>query len=145
MALVKGINSYATVLEADTYFADRIDVAAWTGGSSDQKGQALVLGHLSELHLIEYRNDFGIEYEVNGHNYSTKNKSQNLALETKGTLSAGIPTKFSCDENIWSVATASDPSMDFDLEESAPTLDGMLEMIKSKILERGEYGIRGLG
>ena len=42
MALVKGINSYATVLEADTYFADRIDVAAWTGGSSDQKGQALV-------------------------------------------------------------------------------------------------------
>jgi len=35
--------------------------------------------------------------------------------------------------------------MDFDLEESAPTLDGMLEMIKSKILERGEYGIRGLG
>jgi hypothetical protein len=25
--------------------------------------------------LIEYRNDFGIEYEVNGHNYSTKNKS----------------------------------------------------------------------
>ncbi len=25
--------------------------------------------------LLEYRNDFGTEYEVNVHNYSTKNKS----------------------------------------------------------------------
>jgi len=42
MALVKGTNSYATVLEADTYFADRIDVAAWTSADATKKSQALI-------------------------------------------------------------------------------------------------------
>ena len=42
MALQKGVNSYVTVDEADTYFADRLDVAAWTGASVEQKPQALV-------------------------------------------------------------------------------------------------------
>lgn len=42
MALVKGTNSYGTVAEADSYFADRIDVIAWTSGSELQKPQALV-------------------------------------------------------------------------------------------------------
>lgn len=42
MALVKGTNSYATVEEADLYFADRLDVAAWTDASPTQKAQALV-------------------------------------------------------------------------------------------------------
>ena len=68
--------------------------------------------------LIDYWNDFGMKYEVNVHNYSTKNKSQNLALENKGTLSAGIPTKFSCDENVWCVSTAPDPSFDYELDET---------------------------
>jgi len=42
MALVKGVNSYATVAEADSYFADRLDVAAWSEASELQKGQSLV-------------------------------------------------------------------------------------------------------
>lgn len=42
MALVKNFNSYATVAEADTFFADRLDVAAWTSASEAQKAQALV-------------------------------------------------------------------------------------------------------
>lgn len=42
MALVKGTNSYATVAEADDYFADRIDIAAWNSTSLVRKGQALV-------------------------------------------------------------------------------------------------------
>lgn len=42
MALSKGTNSYATVEEADAYFADRLDVAAWTGADPTQKAQALV-------------------------------------------------------------------------------------------------------
>lgn len=42
MALSKGINSYSTVLEADTYFADRLDVAAWTSTDSLTKAQALI-------------------------------------------------------------------------------------------------------
>lgn len=42
MALAKGVNSYVTVDEADAYFADRLDVAAWTEAGSTEKGQALV-------------------------------------------------------------------------------------------------------
>lgn len=42
MALVKGTNSYATVAEADAYFADRLDVSAWTSATPDMKAQALV-------------------------------------------------------------------------------------------------------
>jgi hypothetical protein len=42
MALVKGTNSYATILEADTYFSDRLDVAAWTSATESQKSQALI-------------------------------------------------------------------------------------------------------
>ena len=37
MALTKGANSYATVAEADVYFADRLDVAAWTAADETQK------------------------------------------------------------------------------------------------------------
>jgi hypothetical protein len=42
MALVKDQNSYATVEEADAYFENRIDVAAWTDALPTQKEQALV-------------------------------------------------------------------------------------------------------
>jgi hypothetical protein len=42
MALAKGTNSYATVEEADAYFADRIDVAAWASASAEDKAKALV-------------------------------------------------------------------------------------------------------
>ena len=42
MALAKGINSYATVSEADAYFEDRLDVAAWTSASDIDKAKALV-------------------------------------------------------------------------------------------------------
>ena len=42
MALSKGTNSYVTVAEADSYFEDRIDAAAWSAATTDQKSQALV-------------------------------------------------------------------------------------------------------
>ena len=42
MALVKGTNSYATVEEAIAYFDDRLDVAAWTSASEDQRRQSLI-------------------------------------------------------------------------------------------------------
>ena len=42
MALKKGTNSYRTVAEADAYFEDRLDVAAWTDADDDQKSQSLV-------------------------------------------------------------------------------------------------------
>jgi hypothetical protein len=42
MALIKGLNSYVTVAESDSYFANRIDVAAWEVASDVQKEQARV-------------------------------------------------------------------------------------------------------
>jgi len=45
MALVKGTNAYCTVAEANTYFADRLDVAAWNIATPEEKAQALVTAH----------------------------------------------------------------------------------------------------
>jgi hypothetical protein len=42
MALIKGVNSYVTVVDAESYFSDRLDVAAWTDADALQKPQALV-------------------------------------------------------------------------------------------------------
>jgi len=44
MALKKGTNSHATVTEADTYFENRLDVAAWNAADDEAKEQALVTG-----------------------------------------------------------------------------------------------------
>jgi hypothetical protein len=42
MALVKNTNSYVDLAEADIYFGDRLDVAAWTDATDALKEQALV-------------------------------------------------------------------------------------------------------
>jgi len=42
MALSKNVNSYVTVAEADSYFLDRLDVAAWSAASETEKAQALI-------------------------------------------------------------------------------------------------------
>lgn len=42
MALAKGTNSYVTVGEADSYFADRLDASAWSAADSTLKSKALV-------------------------------------------------------------------------------------------------------
>jgi len=42
MALQKGTNSYVTLNEADSYFEDRLDVAAWQNAEDELKEQALV-------------------------------------------------------------------------------------------------------
>lgn len=42
MALVKGTNSFVSLTEAEAYFADRMDIAAWTSAESSVKSQALV-------------------------------------------------------------------------------------------------------
>jgi hypothetical protein len=53
MALAKGTNSYVTRLEADAYFADRLDIDAWTSATESQKDQALVTA-TSVLDNIEW-------------------------------------------------------------------------------------------
>jgi hypothetical protein len=56
MALAKSTNSYVTVEEADAYFADRLDVVAWTDASETQKAQSLVTATsiLDELNWTGY-------------------------------------------------------------------------------------------
>jgi hypothetical protein len=41
MPLLKGVNSYATLAEANEYFGLRLDVAAWTAASPEQQEQAI--------------------------------------------------------------------------------------------------------
>lgn len=42
MALMKNSNSFVSLAEAELYFADRLDVDAWTSANDTQKSQALV-------------------------------------------------------------------------------------------------------
>jgi hypothetical protein len=42
MAVSLNVNSYVTVADADTYFGNRLDVAAWTSADEPMKSQALV-------------------------------------------------------------------------------------------------------
>ncbi len=53
MALSKGVNSYGTVAEADAYFEDRLDVAAWTVAVEAEKAKALVTA-TSMIDGLEY-------------------------------------------------------------------------------------------
>jgi len=54
MALVKGTNCYVTLNEADSYFDDRMDVAAWDNADCDLKEQALITAtsYLDEMDYL---------------------------------------------------------------------------------------------
>jgi len=53
MALSKGVNSYATVAEADAYFADRLDASAWVAADATTKAKALVTAS-SKLDMLSW-------------------------------------------------------------------------------------------
>ena len=56
MALVLGVNSYATLDEADLYFENRLDVAAWSESTDDMKEQALMTAtqYIDQLSFAGY-------------------------------------------------------------------------------------------
>jgi hypothetical protein len=56
MALAKGVNSYVTVAEADSYFENRLDVAAWSSATPEDKAKALTTAtaYLDDLRWIGY-------------------------------------------------------------------------------------------
>lgn len=114
-------------------------------------GAPVIIEHSATAHflasdMLEYKNDFGTEYEVCVFSYATLNKSQSLALEKSGKLSRELPTKFQTDQNIWTFITSKDPATDFEIagEPTIPPAE-LFANIKKKLLERGTYGIRGLG
>lgn len=49
MALLKGTNSYVDLDDAEAYFEDRLDVAAWLEADESQRSQALV----TAAHLLD--------------------------------------------------------------------------------------------
>jgi hypothetical protein len=61
MALVKGVNSYSDVTEADEYFGDKLDVDAWMSAAPLQKEQALMSATdiFEELPWTGYMQDAG--------------------------------------------------------------------------------------
>ena len=71
MALKKGVNSYRTVAEADLYFEDRLDAAAYTEAAEDLKAQSLI----TATSILDSMNWTG--YAVS--------ESQNLAFPRVGT------------------------------------------------------------
>lgn len=42
MALTKNVNAYSSVVEADSYFENRLDAAAWTDADATEKSKALI-------------------------------------------------------------------------------------------------------
>jgi hypothetical protein len=59
MALTKGTNSYVDLAEADIYFQDRLDVAAWDEAPEIEKEKALVTSttYLNSLEWVGYIED----------------------------------------------------------------------------------------
>jgi hypothetical protein len=54
MALIVGTNSYISVADAETYFADQLDSATWTAATADQKAKALIAATRNiDLQLIK--------------------------------------------------------------------------------------------
>ena len=56
MALMLGVNSYVTRAEAEMYFSDRLDVAAWTSATDDMKDDSLVTStmYLEQFNFAGY-------------------------------------------------------------------------------------------
>ena len=52
---------------------------------------------------IEYKNQYGGEFEVNANSYAQNKKTQNLALEKTGMITSDVPTKYQGDENVWMI------------------------------------------
>ena len=95
---------------------------------------------------IQYRNDFGTEYEVCVHSYTSNNKSQHLALEQCGKITRDQPTKLQYEQNIWLIVTAPDPSY-AEIVNPPPkyTAEDLILEVKNMLIQRGTTGIRGLG
>jgi Ca2+-binding EF-hand superfamily protein len=97
--------------------------------------------------LVNYKNDYGVEYEVCTHSFLSGGKTQQLSSEKAGKLTTDIPSRNQGDQNVWMICTAADPSQE---EEKLPaegvgtSAETLISQVKQRLLERGAYGIRGL-
>lgn len=63
MAATKGVNSYVSLLEANAYFDNKLDVAAWVDADDTQKEQALVTATRT-LDALEWKGSVKLESQV---------------------------------------------------------------------------------
>ena len=95
---------------------------------------------------IDYRNQFGIEYEVSALCAATKSKTQILANEGKGTQVRENVHKTVPQQNYWCIELSSDPATNAPVEVAAPlTAEQIMEDIKGVLKSRGAMAIRGIG
>lgn len=62
-------------------------------------GDPILFRHCQTSHYlasdnVRHGNDFGGEFEVMAHSFSSTNKTQNLQLEKTGALTVDIPTMY---------------------------------------------------
>ena len=95
---------------------------------------------------INYRNDYGVEFEVCGHSFLNTKKTQQLGSERAGKLTVDNPSRAEGDQNMWMFCTAVDPSQEEEKlpEETNHSAYQLLNQVKQALLQRGTYGIRGL-
>ncbi len=84
-------------------------------GQPVQTEKGIMLEHAGTLQLlssdkIQYRNDFGNEWEVSCMSNSTKSKTQMLAGEYNGEKVREEQHKAVSSKNYWTIEMASDPS-----------------------------------
>lgn len=100
--------------------------------------------HYLASDTVAYKNDYGGEFECNARSYAQLKKTQNLALEKTGMITSDVPTRYQEDQNIWMICTAPE-RVDYELQgDEEYTIDDLLRDIKSRLLERSSFGIRGL-
>ena len=106
----------------------------------NQTGQWLSSDH------INYRNDFGGEFEVSCHSYLDTRKTQQLGSERAGKITGDIPTRLQGVQNVWRIFTSDNPesAQEPRAEVEAVNPEKILNNVKRVLLERGAYGIRGL-
>jgi hypothetical protein len=128
MSLVLGVNSYATLDEAELYFENRLDVAAWSTADDDTKEQALVTAtsYLDQLSFAGY----------------TTEDTQNLAWPRVGgvnLLSRGRDLVFS------STYTWADISGSASFEAAFKALPYEIQLVKQATFEQAYHLINNDG
>lgn len=94
---------------------------------------------------INYRNDFGLEFEVSCHSYLDTRKTQQLSSEKVGKVTGDISTRLQGLQNVWRIFTSESPDQAEEKEEvTAIPPEAILNSVKRTLLEKGAYGIRGL-
>ena len=119
-------------------------------GEPVQANDPILIRHCSTSQYLgsdlkKVKNEFGQEFEVSVNSFATKNRSQNLALESQGKITGDLPTKFQEDPNVFYLVTSPSPQYAVPIEElNKFTIEDLIREIKSKIVERSANGIRGI-